>query len=140
MPHAQRSEEGQPLACGPLRDDKLRVDGCGEGGQLTAQPPPDQPAQREHLQHRDLEQVEIERLLAGLVPEQAAPGISPQRAAEEGEQQQGRFRDAVLPAPGLGLVQPERRKGYEVDCDEGGGEVGTKKHSAVRTKTISNKL
>ena len=44
---------------------------------LTAKPPPDQPAQREYLQHRDLEQVGIERLLAGLVAEQAAPRISP---------------------------------------------------------------
>ena len=91
---------------------------------LTAKPPPDQPAQCEHLQHRDGEQVGIERLLAGLVPEEAAPRICPQSAAEEGEQQQGRFRNAVLPAPRLGLVQPERRKGDEVDCDEGGGDVG----------------
>ena len=111
------------MACGPLRDDKLRVDGCGEGGQLTAHPPPDQPAQREHLQHRDAEQVGIERLLAGLVPKQAAPRVSPQRPAEEGEQQQGRFRDAVLAALGLGLVQPERRKGDEVARDEGSGDV-----------------
>ena len=66
----------------------------------------------------------IERLFAGLVPEDAAPRISPQRPAEEGEQQQSRFRDAVLPALRLGLVQPERRKGDDVDRDEGGGNVG----------------
>ena len=117
MPHAQRSEEGQPF-------DKLRVDGCGEGGQLTAHPPPDQPAQREHLQNRDGEEVGIERLLAGLVPEQAAPRISPQRPAEEGEQQQGRFLNPPPPRPGLRLVHPERRKGDEVDREEGDGEVG----------------
>ena len=117
MPHAQRSEEGQPF-------DKLKVDGCGEGGQLTAHPPPDQPAQREHLHHCDGEEVGIERLLAGLVPEQAAPRISPQRPAKEREQQQGRFRDAVLPAPRLRLVHPKRRKGDEVDREEGGGDVG----------------
>ena len=58
------------------------------------------------------------------LPKEAAPRISPQRPAEEREQQQGRFRDAVLPAPRLGLVQPERRKGDEVDRDEGDGDVG----------------
>ena len=36
----------------------------------------------------------------------------------------GTSRDAVLPAPGLGLVQPERRKGDDVDGDERGGDVG----------------
>ena len=91
---------------------------------LADEPPPDQPAQRDHLQHGDLEQVGIERLLAGLVAECPAPRISPQRPAEESEQQQSRFRDAVLPAPGLGLVQPERRKGDDVDREEGGGDVG----------------
>ena len=91
---------------------------------LADEPPPDQPAQREHLQHRDGEEVGIERLLAGLVPKEAAPRISPQRPAEEGEQQQGRFRSAVLAAPRLGLVQPERRKGDEVDRDDGGGDGG----------------
>ena len=65
---------GRPKQSQPF--DKLREDGCGEGGALTAQPPPDQPAQREHLQRRHGEQVEIIRLLAGLVPKEAAPVLS----------------------------------------------------------------
>ena len=107
---------------------------------LSAKVPADQPAQRQQLQHRDGEEVGIERCLAGLVPKQAAPRISPQRPAEEREQQQGRFRDAVLPAPRLGL--PERRKGDEVDRDEGGGDVGGGEEIAYfeRDGPLSEKL
>ena len=65
----------------------------------------------------------IERLLAGLVPECPAPGVGAGGAAKEREHQQIRFRDAIVPPPRLGLVQPERRKGDEVDRDEGGGDV-----------------
>ena len=88
------------------------------------QPPADCPADGQHLNDGNPEQFGIERLLAGLVPKDAAPGKRPQRPAEEGKQQQGQFRNAVLPPLRLGLVQPERRKGDEVDRDEGGGDVG----------------
>ena len=59
-----------------------------------------------------------------LVPKHRASGVGARGAAEEREGQQSRFRDAILTALRLGLVQPECRKGDEVDRDEGGGEVG----------------
>lgn len=91
---------------------------------LTAQPPPQHPAQSQHLQHRDREQLRTKRLLAGLVPKQRPPGISPRRAAEQGEGEQSGFSDAPVAALGVRLVDPECRKGDKVDRDQGGGEVG----------------
>ena len=91
---------------------------------LSAKVPSDQPAQRQQLQHRDGEQVGIERCLAGLVPKHRAPGVCPEGAAEERKHQQSRVPNPPPPRPGLRLVHPRRGEDDDVDGEEGGGEVG----------------
>ena len=93
-------------------------------GVSAVQIPAQQAAQPQHLQHRDAEQLGIERLLAGLVAERGAPGIGANRAAQHSEQQQSRLRNPPSTRLSLGLVDPERGKRGKVHRDQRGGEVG----------------
>ena len=73
--------------------------------------PPQRPAEREGLQHRDHVEAGGEGLLAGLVPEQRAAGVGAGGAAEERQLEQGGFRNPPRAGCGFGLVEPEGGKG-----------------------------